>query len=424
MGNHPTYSRMKKVVFLSCPSGIILVLLSSCVCFLCKLKIIHLLTSHSLVGTIRWYDHQSIKPMLSSEGKSTDTENNQQVQSSTNPHKEEELEQIFYLLDNLLSFEACLYHQILPLKLQGDKLLMGMVNIEDNIAKEYVNSILSYVKYKSLFRTITDEEHRALLSAYLNYKNTAKSLSKSSPTPAQNQKTLNVDVNSSEQKTNSRQTNQESVIGSQLPILSIPISDEPISLELLPTLPPKQFLEELLRRVIVGGIGRLYFERLPYQGRILWSENGVLQSVLEKLPLSVFQGAINEVKRFASLPIGTLTEAKQIEKEYLYQQKRLLIRLRFMPGMYGEEATLQVLKGAALKFYQKQQVSRLSRDAVGISQQLRYKLHELQEQMLQSPNVSTKQVEALTVLNRLLSNLDNQIKTFSDSEESISDSQE
>jgi hypothetical protein len=101
-----------------------------------------------------------------------------------------------------------------------------------------------------------------------------------------------------------------------------------------------------------------------------------------------------------------------------------LLRLRFMPGMYGEEATLQVLKGAALKFYQKQQISRLSRDAVGISQQLRYKLHELQEQMLQNPNVSAEQLESLTVLNRLLSNLDNQIKTFSDSEESIDDSQE
>jgi type II secretory ATPase GspE/PulE/Tfp pilus assembly ATPase PilB-like protein len=367
--------------------------------------------------------------MLSSEGKGKSTDSkaiNQQAQSSANPHQEEELEQMFYLLDNLLSFEACLYHQILPLRLQGDKLLVGMVNIGDHVAQEYVNRILSYVKYKSLTTPITDEAHRAFLSAYLNHKNKQKppSPSQSSQTPARHQQSSNLDVNSSHQKTNSNQRNQQSIISSQLPTLSIPISEELIPLELLPTLPPKQFLEELLGRVIVGGIGRLYFERLPYQGRILWRENGVLQSVLEKLPLSVFQGAINEVKRFANLPMGTLTEAKQVEKEYLYDQKRLLLRLRFMPGMYGEEATLQVLKGAALKFYQKQQISRLSRDAVGISQQLRYKLHELQEQMLQNPNVSAEQLESLTVLNRLLSNLDNQIKTFSDSEESIDDSQE
>ncbi|WP_041739613.1 type II secretory pathway, ATPase PulE/Tfp pilus assembly pathway, ATPase PilB [Calothrix sp. PCC 6303] len=360
--------------------------------------------------------------MLSSEGKgkSTDTEaNHQQAQSSANP-QQEELEQIFYLLDNLLSFEACLYHQILPLRLQGDKLLVGMVNVGDHVAQDYVNQILSYVKYKSLITPITDEAHRGFLSTYLSCKNTEKSRSKSEVPQSKLKKAANSNINSSSQEASFTQTNQQPIISSQLPTLSIPISEELIPLELLPTLPPKQFLGELLARVIVGGIGRLYFERLPYQGRILWSENGVLQSVLEKLPLSVFQGAINEVKKFANLPVGTLTEAKQVEKEYLYQQKRLLLRLRFMPGMYGEEATLQVLKGAALKFYQKQQISRLSRDAVSISQQLRYKLHELQEQMLQNPNVSNEQIESLTVLNRLLSNLDSQIKTFSDSEEEIS----
>jgi hypothetical protein len=36
-----------------------------------------------------------------------------------------------------------------------------------------------------------------------------------------------------------------------------------------------------LGRVLIGGIGRLYFERQSEQGRILWSQDGVLQSVLE-----------------------------------------------------------------------------------------------------------------------------------------------
>lgn len=364
---------------------------------------------------------RAMKDMLSSEGKSTDSKIvHQQAQSSANYHQEE-LEQMFYLLENLLSFEACLYHQILPLGLAGDKLLIGMVNSEDNVAQDYVNRILSYVKYKSINQSITAESHRQVLSAYLNYKNTTKTPTQASSSklkPAENSPKV---PESSQQKSHSPQLSRQTVVNSKLPILTIPVPDEQILLEMLPTLPPKQFLEELLGRVIIGGIGRLYFERLPYQGRILWSESGVLQSVLEKLPLSVFQGAINELKRFANLSIATLTEPKQIETEYLYQQKRLLIRLRFMPGMYGEEATLQVLKGAALKFYQKQQVSRLSRDAVGISQQLRYKLHELQEQMLQNPNLSDEKIEALRVLNRLLSNLDNQIKTFSDSEESLDD---
>lgn len=203
--------------------------------------------------------------------------------------------------------------------------------------------------------------------------------------------------------------------------MTVPAPEQFSPVELLPTLPPKKFIEELLGRVIVGGIGRLYFERLPYEGKVLWSENGVLQSVLEKLPLSVFQGVLNELKRFAGLSIATLSEPKQIEKEYLYQQQRILLRLRVMPGMYGEEATLQVLRGAALKFYQQQQLARLGRDALGISQQLSYKLHEMQQRLLMNRHVNSEHLESLTTLNRLIDNLDNQIKNLSSSDDNSSD---
>lgn len=158
----------------------------------------------------------------------------------------------------------------------------------------------------------------------------------------------------------------------------------------------------------------MYLERQPYEGRILWSDNGVLQSVLEKLPLSVFQGILNELKRLTNLPVTTFAEAKQVEKECLYQENRLLLRLRVMPGMYGEEATLQVLRGAALKFYQQQQLARLSRDAIGISQQLSYKLHELQQRLVLNRNTNPGQLEAFMALNQLLDDLDNQIKILTD----------
>jgi hypothetical protein len=119
---------------------------------------------------------------------------------------------------------------------------------------------------------------------------------------------------------------------------------------------------------------------------------------------------MNELKRFGSLPVITLAEPKQVERECLYQQDRLLLRLRVMPGMYGEEATLQVLRGAALKFYQQQQLTRLSRDALGISQQLSYKLHELQERLLVNRNVNSSQLETFNALNNLLQNLDQHIR--------------
>ncbi|MCX7593429.1 MAG: pilus assembly protein PilB [Fischerella sp.] len=402
--------------------------------------------------------------MFSSEGKPTDTRasTEQEVLSDTLTPWEQRLEreQIFRLIENLLSFEACLYHQVLPLKIEDNSLLLGMVNPEDGAALHYVCRILSYINCKLIPLPITSDRHRHILSEYLNHKNTSPPQVPQQPQPpvvtAQKESTrknceqmlasINIYLEPSQKPTaflaqpatpeNSlshsdspievdsdatihpkTEAQPEHTVDSpttaQLTVLSLPAAEEFSPVEVLLTLPPKKLLEELLGRVLAGGIGRLYLERLPYTGRILWSENGVLQSVLEKVPLSVFQGVMNELKRFGSLPVITLAEPKQVERECLYQQDRLLLRLRVMPGMYGEEATLQVLRGAALKFYQQQQLTRLSRDALGISQQLSYKLHELQERLLLNRSVSSSQLETFNALNQLLHDLDHHIKMLS-----------
>jgi type II secretory ATPase GspE/PulE/Tfp pilus assembly ATPase PilB-like protein len=398
--------------------------------------------------------------MLSSEDKPTDTgEINKKTPSTTQKWEQEsntpqELlsfrEQTFNLIETILSFEVCLYHQILPLKLEENTLLLGMVNPEDTSALDYVSRILSYINSTMVKTLITPDAHRNLLSAYLNYKNTSQSPVKELPkTWAElSKESESTDTNQpfesnlphtpqshfapqrgsklqrgepTPQTTSNRffatpltaiGKDSFEVLTGNLPVLLVPPPEQLTPFEELTTLPPKKLLQELLGRVLAGGIGRLYLERQPYQGRILWSDNGVLQSVLEKLPLSIFQGVLNELKRFAALPITTLVEPKQIEKECLYQQSRLLLRLRIMPGMYGEEATLQVLRGAALKFHQQQQLARLGRDALGISQQLSYKLHELQERLVVNRNVNTGQLDAFNTLSQLLDNLDNQIKTL------------
>ncbi|MBN3907227.1 MAG: pilus assembly protein PilB [Nostoc sp. NMS1] len=389
--------------------------------------------------------------MLSSEGELNDTAANpQQILTAAQTRWEEgrEREQMFQLIDNLLSFEACLYHQILPLGLEDKNLLLGMVYPQDSEALDYVGRILPYINCTMVIEAIAADSHRRILSAYLNHKNTsqldAKVHESTEDFPQQNAEkpipSLNADSESNQHpilmfQTQKRQNSGQRVdlppipeldqssqtlrsqegeisvaAANNLPILPTQVPELLSSIELLPTLPPKKLLEELLGRILVGGIGRLYLERQAYEGRILWSDNGILQSVLDKLPLYVFQGVLNELKRFASLPLTTLAEPKQVEKEYVYQKNRLLLRLRVMPGTYGEEATLQVLRGAALKFYQQQQLMRLGRDALGISQQLSFKLHELQERLLLNPSLDSQQSEALATLNQLVKNLDQQIK--------------
>lgn len=398
--------------------------------------------------------------MLSSEGELTNsTANRRQVLTATQTkwEQEGEREQIFQLMDSFLSFEACLYHQILPFGLKDNKLLLGMVHPEDAEALDYVSRIASYMNCTLIIEAIAADAHRRILSAYLNHKNISQldtqqadreitvtivdsfitsgdtySESQHLPTfiPPETQTNEHswqpVDLPSPNPDNHpqistfltsgnigQQRDTSEAPLVENLPILPVEVPELFSPVEVLATLPPKRLLEELLGRILAGGIGRLYLERQPYEGRILWSDNGVLQSVLDKLPLSVFQGVLNELKRFASLPITKVAEPKQIEKECLYQKTRLLLRLRVMPGIYGEEATLQVLRGAALKFYQQQQLTRLSRDALGISQQLSFKLHELQERLFLNRGLDSEQLEALVTLNQLVKSLDQQLKKLS-----------
>ncbi|BAY94288.1 MULTISPECIES: ATPase, T2SS/T4P/T4SS family [unclassified Tolypothrix] len=407
--------------------------------------------------------------MLSSEGKLTDNDEVElhrpvtiplpgEPESDTSREPPTSREQIFSLIDRFLSLEACLHHQIVPLGLKDKKLLVGIVNPHDQEALNYVSRILAYINCTMVPKPIASTIHRTILSAYLREKNTSPSNSEQKPQPKVDSTSEKQEVNIVDDENSSAKTSSEFdqevtfveeqadvllTIDSQTDLLPVPntndmsgnnnaisnlqgkfrdipkgklpsslntasmeIPDILTPLDVLATLTPRKLLEELLARVLVGGIGRLYLERQHDQGRILWSDNGVLQSVIENLPISVFQEVINELKLFADLPVTTLAEPKQVEKELLYQRNSLLLRLRIMPGLYGEEATLQVLRGAALKFYQQQQLNYLSHDTLVMTQQLKLKLRELEQRLLLNTNLQSEQLQAVVALSHLVENLD------------------
>jgi type II secretory ATPase GspE/PulE/Tfp pilus assembly ATPase PilB-like protein len=193
----------------------------------------------------------------------------------------------------------------------------------------------------------------------------------------------------------------------------------PINLDLQPlphdhnqalqALSPKELTQRLLSRVIREGIGRLYLERQADFGRILWSKDGVLQSVIDEVNSQVFQGVINELKLLMNLSLIPIRKAKQVEIERTYEGHRILLRLRVMPGNYGEEATLQILRGAALKFYQQQQIEKLGRDALGIAHTLQQRLTEIREQARRNLNLESAQSETFPALISLLKQMEEQI---------------
>lgn len=202
------------------------------------------------------------------------------------------------------------------------------------------------------------------------------------------------------------------VPGDSLPILPVEPKHLTEPVTALANLPPSELLVELLGRLLVGGIGRLYFERQAQHGRILWSQNGVLQSVLEALPLDVIQGVVNELKLLTHLPLIPVQKPKQVEIERLYQKQRLLLRLRVMPGAHGEEATVQVLRGAALKFYQQQQLASLSRDALAIAQELQQKVSEIRIRTRFYPLHSPDQQSILPALDQVIQSVEQQLEAL------------
>ncbi|WP_199307100.1 hypothetical protein [Alkalinema sp. FACHB-956] len=434
-------------------------------------------------------------------------------------NQETDLDSIFTLIGKVLPFEACLYHQILPLSIQGSKLRLGMVNLQDAAALDYVRRILAFLNYSLIPQTITSETHHKVLSAYLNLvENRAKkpahldpaSLNRldagsqapaprpASANPASLKETLVLEspdlltdwnipslhrntttqegktclqedlsaasgathteiqplsnpafppLDSNAARTNGSPVNpfstidpaaldaldstafprpengdvsavqlsQESLLSNEallaqpegdrdqprqdlrlpdrvseamavppfpwpenaLPSLKISPQYLDSSPEILSHLPPQQLIQELLGRIVDNGIGRLYFERQTPGGRVLWSENGVVQSMLDNLSKELFDGLLFQLKRLMRLPLKPIDQPLQVEIERLYERNRILLRLRIIPKPTGEEATLQVLRGAALKFYQQQQLTNLSRDTLTIAKELQHKITEL-----------------------------------------------
>lgn len=347
-------------------------------------------------------------------------------------------QQIFQLIDSILPFEVCLYYQVLPLSIQGSRLHLGMVDPKDVSALDYVRRILGYVNCSLVPKSLESKVHSDTLSAYLKYSHSRHSSGTNTiqekSSPAQEQKTITAVENHQNHQNydntlvyNSavlvqteppRRLNKPPEIKvpsvapslNELPVLTVNPVHLGKELEALANLPPNQLLQELLARVLQGGIGRLYFERQLHKGRILWSQNGVVQSVLSNISEPLFQSTLNEFKRLFNLSLMPVKEPKQVEILRSYQKADLLLRLRVMPGANGEEATLQVLRGPALKFYQQQQIVALSRDALRLAHQLEYKVNQLEINTRNNPELIPRKLDSLPVLNQLIQKLENKVK--------------
>jgi Type II secretion system (T2SS), protein E, N-terminal domain len=409
---------------------------------------------------------------------------------------------IYALIDRVIPFEACLYHQVLPLSLVDNQLRLGMVDLADVSALDYLRKVLAYLQYRLVPQVIPSDLHHQLLSGYLKFKahqdaiapveeatiffertpdevpqvilededfdgpptiffdRPVTSLEEVEDEPTLSfEKTLiveaPVELNNSEVKAEIKPAPQPrpkrpivpapslqqfdrstiiqsappekltplpekltpppalAVPGNALPLLEV--NTLPFSTDQLFALTPKELLQALLGRILTSGIGRLYFEHQGEVGRVLSSDSGVFQTVIEELPIVTFNGIITELKHLTALPLAPVQQTLQVEIERLYDKSRLLLRLRLIPKQLeegktsSEDATLQILQGSALRFYQQQQVSSLSRDTLSVARQLQRKVEELHRRSHASPPINSDELAVMPELQEVLQNVKNQL---------------
>ena len=162
-------------------------------------------------------------------------------------------------------------------------------------------------------------------------------------------------------------------------ILNVPTNNLDRPTEQLKKLPPELLWEELLARILTEGIGRLYLQKQHRYGRIICSNNGVIQFSLDNVTHSLFEEIIKEIKNMVKMPLNSLEQSKKIAVQRYYNYERILLRIEFFVGKFGEEITIQVLRGQALRFYEQRQADKTIEQAIYLGQKLEKTLKKIRK---------------------------------------------
>ncbi len=372
-----------------------------------------------------------------------------------------DLQQTFQLIDRYLPLNLCRNHEILPLTLQDRCLTLGIVDPQRSSVAAIVNKLLSRGGLQLKAQKLDLKTYQLILSSYLNYhqsKQKSPPQPKTSPVPGRKNATPPISERATLVMENgpppmpssvSNDADQDTAVFSgETTALQMPVNNElseffrhvpavvipkgPVQLQASPSatandagelqispqylntpleelnhLSASQLYQELLGRILTEGIGRLYFENHARAGRIFLSESGLMKGSLSGIPQETFHGILDEFKRLAHLPPGPIDRPKKVEMEQYYQGERILLRLRVMPGQYGEEGTLQVLRGQALAFYQQQQMDELGQEAIEAAQRLERKLRHIYLRSQINPAPLNALDELYGFCDRLREQLDN-----------------
>jgi type II secretory ATPase GspE/PulE/Tfp pilus assembly ATPase PilB-like protein len=327
------------------------------------------------------------------------------------------VEQTFQLMDSLLPYEVCSYHQILPLAVQGESLILGMVDPHNVSILDYVRPILKPKNFFIKRRTLESKLYEDVLAKYQVHQRQLRSQ------PDQEDDSIPTLIHGQESLAKSRasvlknQDNQEvNTVLAATPLKANGFLQTLQPLEtrnkyvqapgsVLSQLPPHELMLEIFGRSLERNITQISLERQDNFGRVIWSRNNQSKVLLDRLPAPLFQGLMHELKRLTDVPVKPVEQPKKVEMLRLYQSAPVLLRLRFVPGKFGEQAAVQIFRGALLQQYQKSQMATLGKELMQIAGLLDQKLR----QAAARSQINPEAIEALPLLKKNLAKMNRNI---------------
>lgn len=151
-------------------------------------------------------------------------------------------QEIFQLIEQIFPVDSCRYYEVLPLKLVGNDLVLGMLNPHNEESLKFVNSIANVFRYNLEIQLIDLQTHQIILSIYPQ-----SSTQPQKSEPDQNKTLIDTDFNTSNVNSNnfprSRSIDSDPTIVSQPEEFASSQTNIPQG---LPDLPPDlDFLKDL-----------------------------------------------------------------------------------------------------------------------------------------------------------------------------------
>ena len=292
------------------------------------------------------------------------------------PHSIIDRARVPALIAQYLPVEICIYYQVVPVALDTDSLILGMVDPQDLAALDYVSKMLAYSQISVQPIPLTAQQQQDLIAYYFSHP----------PDPAEVERL--------------RLQAQASRVTREVPA---PVAGPPTQLtptqppSARPTAPPvpadeseetvQQLLNSMLRRALDEKAEQIFVE--PQEGascRVRYRQQGILRDLFKDLSESIRAKLLASMKRMMALDPELLGEPQQAEVERVYRGEPLVLQLRIIPqrsksgqtALAREGAILSILRGEALQKYQQGQNNLRVSETLALAQQTHQLLQQLQ----------------------------------------------